>query len=83
MTELKKEKTIYDLELNEIMEIPTIDQGKVAVIRVPGGWIYSVDYPGYRQVPTVFVAFHNEFMPDYESKREAVILPINKVQNGK
>ena len=46
-----KEKTIYDLTLNEWM---MVDFG-VKVTRVPGGWIYNYDRYG------VFVPYNNEF----------------------
>jgi len=57
-----KEKTIYDLELNEGMEVKsTIAGGKIEVTRVPGGWVYAFDYPGYHQSPVVFIPWNSEF----------------------
>lgn len=41
------EKTIYQLELHETLEI---NNGEFVVMRVPGGWIYT------RQEPTVNIA---------------------------
>ena len=57
-----EEKTIYNLALNERL---TIEQGlgdKIEITRVPGGWTYAFDFPGYRLCPVVFVPFNNEFM---------------------
>lgn len=51
---MKKEKTIYDLELNE-----SIDVNGHTVHRVPGGWIYMTY--NYGKVSSVFVPFDNEF----------------------
>lgn len=59
MTE--KEKTIYDLELHEILVIQTNIGSKIEITKIPGGWIYSFEYPGYRQCMIVFVPFNNEF----------------------
>jgi len=60
---MDKEKTItvYTLELHDSMEIKTSLGGKVEITRVPGGWIYCFEYPGFRQSPIMFVPFHNEF----------------------
>lgn len=61
----KETKTIYDLKLHETMEIEEGEIGikgkKYEVTRVPGGWIFLLEFPGYRQAPTVFVPFDNEF----------------------
>lgn len=59
--EEKKEPTIYDLVLHQSMEIKTDVGGKVEITRVPGGWVYCFEYPGYRSSPIVFVPFNNEF----------------------
>lgn len=56
------EKTIYDLELHEEMELVTEDF-IYKIIRVPGGWIYKA----YGST-MVFVPFHGEFDPKYYSK---------------
>ena len=65
----EKGKTIYDLALHETMEIEEGEIGikgkKYEVTRVPGGFIYLVEYPGYRQAPTVFVPFNTEFALNY------------------
>lgn len=70
---MKKEKTIYDLMLNETITISESidivkDNGEKAVVikkyevtRVPGGWVYAFDYPSFRQSPIVFVPFDPEF----------------------
>lgn len=56
--EEKKEKTIYDLKLHESIEVnKTIIGGKMEITRVPGGFVYCFEYPGYRQSPIVFVPF--------------------------
>jgi len=44
------EKSIYDLELNEVIEYGY----KKLIQRVPGGWIYHFNVP-------VFVPYNNEF----------------------
>jgi|6_EtaG_2_1085325.scaffolds.fasta_scaffold06171_5 hypothetical protein len=52
--EKKEEKTIYNMELHEMLKIE--DDGKeIEVTKVPGGWIYVFEFPGYRQLPAVFV----------------------------
>jgi len=56
------DKTIYSLKLHEILEVPTKGAGKIEITRVAGGWIYAIDFPGYRQSPSVFVPFNSEFM---------------------
>jgi hypothetical protein len=59
--EEKKEKTVYTLGLHESMEIKTDLGGKVEITRVPGGWVYCFEYPGFRQSPILFVPFDNEY----------------------
>lgn len=59
--ETKKEKNIYELKLHEMLEIKTDVGGTIEITRVPGGWSYAFNYPGYRQSPVVFVPFNNEF----------------------
>ena len=70
----KEEKTIYELGLHETLFIeestlpPAGNNGnepvikKYEVTRVPGGWVYSFEYPGFRTSPIVFVPFSNEFL---------------------
>lgn len=70
---MTEEKTIYNLKLHETLEVSKevellIDGGvttksikKFDVTRVPGGWVYAFDYPGWRQSQTVFVPFNNDF----------------------
>ena len=66
----KKEKTIYELDLHETLTVeekvtPLFDGAtdikKYEVTRVPGGWVYSFEYPGFRQSPIVFVPYHSDF----------------------
>lgn len=62
-----KKKTIYDLEIHETLLIEEVvvtdstdDRGvqkKYEVTRVPGGFVYSFKYPGWRQNQNVFVPF--------------------------
>ena len=65
---MEKSRTIYDLKLHETLEIEEGEIGikgkKYEVTRVPGGWVYLLEFPGYRQAPTVFVPFH--IAPDQE-----------------
>jgi hypothetical protein len=58
---MEKEKNIYDLKLHEIIQIKGENNADIEVVRVPGGWVYSFNYPGYRQSPIVFIPFSNEF----------------------
>lgn len=54
----EKEKSIYDLELHEMLEITNkIGGSKIEITRVPAGWVYAFEYPGFRQSPIVFVPF--------------------------
>lgn len=65
--ENKKKETIYDLELHktllveEVVKTDSTDdrgvQKKYEVTRVPGGWVYAFEYPGWRQTQIVFVPF--------------------------
>jgi len=52
-----KQKTIYELELHETVSVKNSIEGNMEITRVPGGWIYSLEYPGFRQSPVVFVPF--------------------------
>lgn len=75
--ETKKEKTIYTLEMHETLLILGTVEGldkvekKIEVTRVPGGWVYAFEFPGFRQTPTVFVPWANE------------VERINKLGKGK
>ena len=81
--ENKKEKTIYTLGMHETLfveepvEIKTESGAmskstkKYEVTRVPGGWVYAFEYPGFRQSPIVFVPWANE------------VERINKLGKGK
>ena len=61
--ETKKEKTneIYKLKLHESICIDNACNAKLEIIRVPGGWIYTVYYPGIQNVNSEFIPFDNEF----------------------
>ena len=64
--EKEVKKTIYTLKLHQTMEIEEDEIGikgkKYEVTRVPGGWIFLIEYPGYRQAVPVFVPFDKEFI---------------------
>ena len=62
MAEEKIEKTIYELSLHETIEIKGSIGGKFEVTRVPGGWVYAFEYPGFHQSPIVFIPFDKEFI---------------------
>lgn len=49
---------IYDLKLHEKTNIGNTD---VAVVRVPGGWIYRFFDFDIESIGSVFVPFDNEF----------------------
>ena len=55
----EKEKTIYDLKLHESLVVQNSLGGNMEVTRVPGGWVYAFEFPGFRQSPLVFVPFTN------------------------
>jgi hypothetical protein len=52
-----EEKTIYDLEIHETLVVKNNAGGNMEITRVAGGWIYCLEYPGFRQSPIVFVPF--------------------------
>ena len=56
-----KEKTMYDMELNE-----SISRGLIRIRRVPGGWIYTT-YNSHH-MSTVFVPFDPEFQGSEKKK---------------
>lgn len=66
------EKTIYKLKLHETLlveeKFENSNEIKVTktyeVTRVPGGWVYSFEYPAFRQSPVIFVPYNSEFDPD-------------------
>ena len=60
----EKEKTIYELDLHEALKITT-NLGPIEITRVPGGWVYCFDYPGFRQSHIVFIPFNTEFTLNY------------------
>ena len=56
------EKTLYQLELNDVLVIETDDvELWTSAMRVPGGWIYRSYDRSSGFGSTCFVAFHNEF----------------------
>lgn len=57
----EKTKTMYELDLNETLAITTNIGGKVEITRVPGGWVYSFEYVGFRTSPIVFVPYNTEY----------------------
>jgi len=61
MSEKLENIDIYNLSLHEYADVNDgIFRG--TIIRVPGGWLYSWDMPGYGTATTTFVPFDNEFM---------------------
>lgn len=69
---MKNPKTVYDLKMHETLEIieefPSKDAfKKYEVTRVPGGWVYSFEFPGWRQTQSVFVPFS---FPDGDTKKK-------------
>lgn len=57
-----KEKTVYSLDLHETLVVKNSVGGNMEITRVPGGWLYALEYPGFRQSPVTFVPFDNGFM---------------------
>jgi len=60
------EKNIYEMKLHEVIEI-LIDEygaGRVScqVLRVPGGWIYSIYSLKHGNSSTKFIPYNNEFL---------------------
>lgn len=53
---MSKQKTIYDLELNENIVV-----NGHTVHRVPGGWVYTREEPQVNILSTCFVPYSNEF----------------------
>ena len=48
------EVDIYQMELHDLFTIS--DKGQTySILRVHGGWIYSLDFKGYQTCNTVFV----------------------------
>lgn len=50
------DKSIYDLEFEEVLTITLYDDQQVDILRVPGGWIYN-----YMGGNSVFVPYDSEF----------------------
>jgi len=59
----KREKTneIYKLKLHESIIVTGHTNGQLEIIRVPGGWIYTVYYEGIQKIVSEFIPFDNEF----------------------
>ena len=64
----EKEKTVYNLGLHETLVVQNSVKGNMEITRVPGGWLYAMEYPGFRQSPVTFVPFDNGFQGDVEYK---------------
>lgn len=60
----EKEKTIWDLKIHEGLEIKTEFGGKAEILRVGSGWLYAMEYPGWRQTQVVFVPWIAEGNPE-------------------
>lgn len=60
---------IYDLKLNETIEITT-DCITYHVTRVPGGWIYNQMRLDAGQISSTFVPFDNEYMREGNEQLE-------------
>jgi len=56
-------KNIYDLKLHEIVDFDDLEGG---VMRVPGGWIYSLGL----EDKLIFVPHNNEFYATTRSKKD-------------
>lgn len=57
------EKTIYELDLFEMVQLPRlINPGcaKEYFKRVPGGWLYIID-EGQHKLTSTFIQYHDEF----------------------
>lgn len=52
---------IYDMNLHEHIQL-TMGGEDVKIIRVAGGWLYTVYSEGNDMGGTTFVPFNNEFM---------------------
>ena len=55
-----KDIDIYKLKLHESVDIND-ELFRGTILRVPGGWIYERDMPGYSTATSVFIPFDNEF----------------------
>src|SRR5699024_9972075 len=80
---MKKEKTIYDLELHDKIYI---NNGQYSVTRVAGGWIYTKEEPMADTLSSTFITYNNEFrktikfdVPKY--KREDIEIAINMLES--
>ena len=65
---MDKVKTIYDLKLHEGVTVKSEFGGNIEITRVPDGWIYSFEYPVWRQSQIVFVKYHAEFINNKPKK---------------
>ncbi len=57
---------IYQLKLHDTIQL----DGLVSVIRVPGGWIYSIQTMMTGEFSTCFVPFNDEFQNETDTKTE-------------
>ena len=64
----KETKSIYNIAMHEMISFKNEMGGNVEVTRVPGGWVYSFDYPAIRQSPIVFVPFIDETIKTKKTK---------------
>ena len=53
------EKSIYDLDLHEGVHIESVQH--CTILRVPGGWVYTIVRLDCNQMNSVFVPFDNGF----------------------
>jgi hypothetical protein len=64
MAEESKKESLYDMALHATLVLKNTVGGQMEVTRVPGGWVYCFEYPGFRQSQIVFVPFDNGFMDE-------------------
>lgn len=57
------EKNLYEMKLHEMARANWDQNGAVCydVMRVPGGWIYTMFDKSKESQSSVFVEYHNEF----------------------
>jgi hypothetical protein len=72
-------KTIYNLELHEVIILTVADRTQIAITKVPGGWVYTTTtYVGEKEITSlqssVFVPYNDEFKKGPENLR----LPLDK-----
>jgi len=62
-------KNIYKLKLHDCVEINS-EPNSYYVIRVPGGFIYTLYRLDYNSMTSTFVPFNNEFMTELNEEDE-------------